>query len=218
MHFSDPKVAAVWARYAARAEGDVAAMAALGPDGLSRRDEFLLPVGEEVAGVLHALVLAQRPARILELGTSYGYSTLCLADAARTVGARLVSMDVADYKQAHAAGQLAEAGLADVVEFRCGYAVQLIGEDDGEYGLVLLDIWKNLYVACFDALAPKVAPGGIIVADNMLEPAYDRPAARAYRSAVHAHGGFDSALLRVGQGIELSVKKTADHALDGQPA
>ena len=72
---------------------------------------------------LHALVLARKPKRILELGTSYGYSTLFLADAAKAVGAAVVTMELADYKQAYAKDRLTDAGLADVVDFRCGDAV-----------------------------------------------------------------------------------------------
>ena len=86
MLFSDPRVAEVFAEYQTRAEADQRLMAELGAAGRARRDEFLLPVGEDVGNLLHALVLAHRPRRILELGTSYGYSTLILADAARAVG------------------------------------------------------------------------------------------------------------------------------------
>jgi len=53
----------------------------LGAEGFARRDEFLLPVGVDAAWFLHALIGARKPKCILELGTSYGYSTLFLADA-----------------------------------------------------------------------------------------------------------------------------------------
>ncbi|NBC34987.1 methyltransferase domain-containing protein [Novosphingobium sp. FSY-8] len=213
MIFADPAVAAVMADYAARADADMARMRELGPAGYALRDEFLLPVGAEVGAFLHALVMGRRPARILELGTSYGYSTLYLADAARAVGAQVVTMELADYKQAHARAALTRAGVADVVDWRCGDAVAMIAADDGPFDLVLLDIWKELYLPCFQAFAPKLSEEAVVVADNMIHPAIDRDHARAYRAAVAASGAFTSTLLPIGQGIEVSVKWSA-----GNPA
>lgn len=171
----------------------------------------MLPVGREVAAFLHALVLARRPRRILELGTSYGYSTLVLADAARKVGAQLVSMDLADYKQAHARAQLERAGLAGHVEFRQGDAVALLAADPGPIDFALLDIWKEGYLPCFEALYPRLADEAIIAADNMIDPPSSRAHVRAYRAAVRAKDDLQTALLPIGQGIELSIRWSADN-------
>lgn len=212
MHFSDPKVAEVFAEYRSRAESDQRLMAELGPAGYARRDEFLLPVGEDVGNLLHALVLAHRPRRILELGTSYGYSTLILADAARTVGAQLITMELADYKQAYALERLTRAGLADHVDLRCGDAVAMIAADAGPFDFVLLDIWKDLYLPCFEAFYPKLSEEGIVAADNMIEPVGARESVRIYRAAVQAKGDMQQVLLPAGQGIELALKWSAGNA------
>lgn len=212
MMFTDPRVQDVYTRYAKRAEADGARMAALGREGFARRDEFLLPVGEEVGRLLHTLILAHRPRRILELGTSYGYSTLFLADAARAVGGQVITMELADYKQAYARDRLAEAGLADVVDLRCGDAVAMTQADPGPFDFVLLDIWKELYLPCFEAVYPKLAEEGIVAADNMIDPPGHRDAVREYRAAVRAKGDMQQVLLPFGQGIELSVKWSAGNA------
>jgi predicted O-methyltransferase YrrM len=212
MLFADPAVQAVFARYAARATADSQRMRELGREGYARRDEFLLPVGEEVGRFLHALVLARRPRRILELGTSYGYSTLFLADAARAVGAQVVTLELADYKQNHAKAELTEAGLANVVDFRCGDALEILAADPGPWNFVLLDIWKELYVPCFDLLYPKLSDEAIIAADNVIEPAMSRADMRAYRVVVAAKPDLHSALLPIGSGIELSVRWGAENA------
>lgn len=212
MTFTDPKVAEVFAGYAAREVADGARMRELGPAGFAVRDEFLLPVGPEVGAFLHALILARRPRRILELGTSYGYSTLFLADAARAVGAQVVTMELADYKQAHAREQLEKAGLADVVDWRCGDAVSMTAADPGPFDFALLDIWKELYLPCFEALYPKLAEEGVICADNMITPEMARPEVREYRAAVKAKPDLQTALLPIGQGIELTVRWSAGNA------
>lgn len=212
MHFATAAVAAVYAEYESRLAKDNRTMAELGPAGYSRRDEFLLPIGPEVGAFLHALVAAQRPRRILEIGTSYGYSTLFLADAARAVGATVISLELAASKQAYARAQIERAGLSAAVDFRLGDALRAIRADPGPFDLVLLDIWKELYVPCFEALYPKLPAEGIIVADNMIEPEMARSDVRAFRAAVRAKHDLQTTLLPIGSGIELTVRWPQAHA------
>ncbi|MGE4429543.1 MAG: O-methyltransferase [Sphingobium sp.] len=210
MMFTDPKVQTVFERYREREAADQERMRTLGPQGFAVRDEFLLPIGEDAGRFLHALILARRPKRILELGTSYGYSTLFLADAARSVGAQVVSMELADYKQEFARSLLGDAGLAAQVEFRLGDAVEMIKADAGPpFDFVLLDIWKELYLPCFEAFYPRLAEEAVIAADNMIQPAMDRPQVRLFRESVRGKPDLQTVLLPIGQGIELSVRWSA---------
>lgn len=207
MHFSNPAANEVFAEYEQRNVDERARAASLGGDKLfERRDEFLLPVGREVGWFLHSLILAKRPACILELGTSYGYSTLFMADAAAQVGGKVISMDLVGYKQAAARAMIEKAGLSAVVEFRLGDAIEMINADSGPFHLVLLDIWKDCYVPCLRAFYPKLADEGIVAADNMIEPAVVREDARKYRAAVDSLTDMHTTLLPIGSGIELSVR------------
>lgn len=200
----DTKFQALLSRYHARiAEEDVLMKA--DPAGVSRRrDEFLLAVGPEVGRLLHALIIGRGAKRILELGTSYGYSTAFLADAARQSGGRVYTMDLAANKQEYARTQLEEAGLAAQVEWMLGDATQLLKNLEGPFDFVLVDLWKNLYVPCLDLFYPKLAQNAVIVADNMLFPQVVRADAEAYRAAVTGKGNLQSVLLPIGNGIELS--------------
>jgi predicted O-methyltransferase YrrM len=206
VHFSNSAVERVFAEYERRNDAEREKAAALGSKLFEHRDEFLLPVGREVGWFLHSLILAKRPARVLELGTSYGYSTLFLADAVTQVGGELITMDLADYKQAAARSMIEKAGIAAVVDFRLGDAVALINADPGPFDLVLLDIWKDLYIPCFRAFYPKLSDEGIVAADNMIEPSVVRDDARKYRAFVASLPDMKTALLPIGSGIELSVK------------
>ena len=144
MHFSTPAIDEVFAEYEQRNIDERPKAASLGDRLFQHRYVLLLPVGREVGWFLHSLILAKRPARVLELGTSYGYSTLFLADAVAQIGGTVISMDLADYKQAAARSMIEKAGLSAVVEFRIGDAVELINADAGPFDLVLLDIWLSL--------------------------------------------------------------------------
>jgi predicted O-methyltransferase YrrM len=77
----------------------------------------------------------------------------------------------------------------------------------GPFDFVLLDVWKDLYLPCFDLVHPKLAPGGVIIADNMLLPQSVRPQADAYRAHVRKAGDLDSVLLDIGNGIEVSRRR-----------
>jgi predicted O-methyltransferase YrrM len=95
-----------------------------------------------------------------------------------------------------------------VVELQCGNAVELIPALEPEVDLVLIDLWKDLYVPCLERIVPKLAAGAILVADNMLQPRDD---ARAYRRAVRALPGVNSVLLPIGSGLEVSRMPGKDH-------
>ena len=124
----------------------------------------------------------------------------------------MISLDVADYKQAEAAKALAAAGLDGIVEFHAGDALQIIPRLDGPFDFVLVDLWKDLYGPCLELFLPKLAPGALIVADNMLQPADSRDDALRYRRLVRSKPGLSSVLLPVGQGLEVSRLAGPDDA------
>ncbi|KPL68612.1 hypothetical protein SZ64_11155 [Erythrobacter sp. SG61-1L] len=213
MQFEDARVATVLAEYSERHRAEIARMASMEPGEMgAHRDEFLLPVGQEAAGVLHALVLARSPGTILELGTSYGYSTLFLADAARACGAKVITIDLDPAKQDYARAMLARAGLEAFVDFRNGDALDVVAREPGPFEFVFLDIWKDLYVSCFEAVYPKLADEAVVVTDNMIHPEGARDSARALRKVIRAKPDLQTALLPIGQGIELTVRWNAGNS------
>lgn len=170
------------------------------------RDELLLPVGEEVAQLCVDLIVGRRAQVLVELGTSYGFSTLYLAEAARRTGGMLHTYEIHPAKQEYAQRQIAAAGLSDHVKWMLGDAVSLLASQPGPIDFVLLDLWKDLYIPCLDAFYPKLAANGVIVADNMLYPEYNRPEATAYRAAVRSRPDMEAVLLTIGQGIDLASR------------
>lgn len=199
----DAKIEAVLAEYDARSAAERQLHEA-GWDADQRRDRLLLRVGPDTGRLMNILIKGAGARRILEIGTSYGYSTVWLAEAARATGGRVVTVDLADYKQVYARGMLERAGLAEHVEWCTGEALELLARFEGPFDFVLLDLWKELYVPCFDLIAPKLAPRAIIVADNMLYPPHSLADAAAYRARVRGQRGMESVLLEVGSGVYVS--------------
>ena len=153
---------------------------------------------------MNLLVKEAEASRILEVGGSYGYSTTWLAEAARAIGGKVISLELRAAKTEYARAQLARAGLDGYVEFRIGDALASLAQLPGPFDFVLIDLWKDLYVPVFELLHPKLAPGALIVADNMLHPESARMHASAYRERVRAATDMSSVLLAVGNGLELS--------------
>jgi predicted O-methyltransferase YrrM len=201
----DARVQRVLEEYEARARRDEELWNSLSAAEVRQRlDEFLLPVGRAAATLMNLIIKQGEARRILEVGSSYGYSTAWLAEAARAVDGKVISLELRAAKVEYARAQLSRADLADYVEFRIGDAIESLVQLPGPFDFVLLDLWKDLYVPVFDRLYPKLAPGAIIVADNMLQPETARAHARAYRERVRAAPEMSSVLLDVGNGLEVS--------------
>ena len=201
---TDPKVLTVLDAYHARIAKERRARAE-NPSvmqGAGWRDTQLLTVGEEVGQLLNILAKSLTRPRILEIGTSYGYSGIWLAEAARATGGHVTTLELHNYTAAYAREMAQRAGLDAHIDFLVGDAVALIEGLKGSFDLILLDLWKDMYVPCLEAFYPRLNPGAVVVADNMIFPGGEEVA--RYGRAVRAKAGITSVLLPVGQGIEIS--------------
>jgi len=169
-----------------------------------RRDEFLLPVGPATGAFINLLAKEAAAKTIVEIGASYGYSTVWLAEAARETGGTVISLELEAHKIDTAREALSQAGLKEWVDFRVGDAQETLEEIAEPVDFALLDVWKGLYIPCFDRLYPKLAADAILVADNMIRPESTRPQAESYRQHIRSKGTLESILLPVGTGLEVS--------------
>ncbi|WP_112798648.1 class I SAM-dependent methyltransferase [Rhizobium sp. SYY.PMSO] len=166
------------------------------------QDRRLRAVGPETGRLLNILAKSLKAPTILELGTSFGYSGIWLAEAARASGGKLISMELHAYKTEFAREMAGKAGLSEHIDFQIGDAVEMIRALPGGVDFVLVDLWKDLYIPCLEAFYPKLNPGAIVVADNMFMPGNED--VKRYGEAVRAKPGITSVLLPVGSGIEVS--------------
>ena len=202
----DPKVRSVMDEYQQRLDTENLETSKFDSDMyLRRRDAFLLGIGPETGTFLNILIKLGRPKVIVEVGTSYGYSTLWLAEAAACVGAKLITTDIDAEKSSYAAAMLCKAGLESCVEFITGDALTVLSDLDGQIDFALIDLWKELYVPSFERIFPKLSHGGVVFADNMTSPAYQRESAANYIAHVRNTPGIESVTIPIGSGIEMSI-------------
>lgn len=170
----------------------------------SDRLKRLRNVEPDTAQLLALLVRALGATRLLELGTSNGYSTLWLADAARSVGGRLLSVDVDRERTALAAGHLARTQLEEYVELRSeDAALTLAGALDGSFDMIFLDAERPSYPDYWPDLLRVLRPGGLLVVDNVLSHPTE---VQAFRALVSEESGVTEALAPTGAGALLVVR------------
>ncbi|WP_255080531.1 O-methyltransferase [Lacihabitans sp. CCS-44] len=174
---------------------------------IGRKDDFLLPIGFEIGVFLNNMIKSAKSKTILEIGTAYGYSTIWLAEAAKATGGKVITLEISQEKVNYAKDKIGEAELSDYVEFRVGNALESIKNATETFDFVLLDIWKELYTPCFELFFPKLNIGAWVAADNIIHPPHHKNETDKYLIALKQTNAFDSVLLPIGSGIELSQLK-----------
>ena len=131
-------------------------------------DSGQLAVSEEDGRLLRVLVATRGAKSILEIGGASGYSGIWLGLGARETGGAVVSIEYDPQRAKEAAANVRKAGLDDVVRVVHGDAFKEIGKLQGAFDLVFLDAWKPDYRKFFDMVFPRLAPGGVFVAHNVV--------------------------------------------------
>jgi predicted O-methyltransferase YrrM len=157
----------------------------------------------ETAELLAVLVKATGPRRLLELGTSIGYSTLWLADAAEAVGATLVSVELDAERSATARENLERAGLAaDLRVEDAGEALR--GSADESWDLIFLDAERPAYAGYWPDVLRSLAPRGLVAVDNVISHADQ---VEELLGLMAAEPGMTVTQVPVGAGLQLAVKR-----------
>jgi caffeoyl-CoA O-methyltransferase len=160
-------------------------------------------------GMLFNLILRHSGAkRILEIGTSSGYSTLFLAEAARANGGKVVTCEMSPFKIRLARSVFDKAGLSDTIELVEGNALEKIEELEGPWDFVFLDGMKDEYTFYLASLWPKVRPGGLVVADNMISHK-GTMGIEAYKFTVDLLDNASSVTVPIGSGDHFTCKVEA---------
>lgn len=179
-------------------------------------DWAIMQIAEEQGPFLTFLARLVNARLIVEVGTFTGLSALCLAEGLAD-GGRVVCHDISEEWVSVGRPFWHEAGVADRIEVRIGPASETLAHlPDEPVGLAFLDADKPGYVGYYETLVPRMATGGIIVADNTLyfgavtDPTNtdDNVAAiRAYNDHVAADPRVDACLVNIGDGLMLARKR-----------
>jgi caffeoyl-CoA O-methyltransferase len=168
-------------------------------------------VGTLEGRFLEMLVYARRPRLVLEIGTFSGYSALAMA-AVLPVGGRIITCELNPVHVEVARRHIAASPYADRIEVVEGPALQTVQGLEGPFDFVFIDADKTNYLAYYQAVLPKLAPAGLIAADNTLwrgqvidtdNHADDTVAIRAFNDTVAADRRVVCVQLTVRDGVTL---------------
>ncbi|HUI03085.1 MAG TPA: O-methyltransferase [Acidimicrobiales bacterium] len=168
-------------------------------------------VGTLEGRFLEMLVYALRPAWVLEIGTFSGYSALSMA-AGLPPGGRITTCELSAAHVEASRRNIAASPYADRIEIVEGPALDTVNRLGGPFDFVFIDADKSSYLSYFEAVLPKLAPGGLIAADNTLwsgrvlddaDRSPDTLAIRAFNDAVAADPRVVCVQLTVRDGVTL---------------
>ncbi len=167
------------------------------------RARKMLNLEPETARLLSILARSIGARRMLEIGTSNGYSTIWLADAAAETGGQVISVERNAHKQAMARENLSRAGRSNYVSLVLGDATAVLRELAGPFDFVFFDADRLSAPEQLKILLPKMAPQVLIAADNALSHPEE---IAAYLKAVSVLKGFDHLVVPVGKGLSLAYR------------
>jgi len=161
-------------------------------------------VTRDTGEFLALMVVATAARRVLEIGTSNGYSTLWLAEGGDTVRGSVTTVECADYKLRLASANFARSGLAHLITLVDGHAASFLRRSESSaYDLIFLDSERREYVGWWPNVRRALRPGGLLIVDNATSHAQELT---PFRSLVSADPQFATCVVPVGKGEFLAVK------------
>ena len=185
----------------------------------SHRDEIpsekrLNCISKNIGTFYDILLKSTNAKKILEIGTSVGYSGLWFADAVmsnKQSNGQIITIDREKFKIDSATRNFEEAGVGSLIKIREGEARKILHEIKAEFNenyfdFIFIDADKESYIEYFDLCLPLVRKGGIIGADNILFPERFNQIMADYLSHVRSKSNVQSVTIPIDNGEEITIK------------
>ena len=177
-------------------------------------------IRRSMQSLLKFLLQFSKPRNILEVGTAIGFSALLMSEYG-PADCHITTIEKYEKRIPLARENFARAGAQDRITLLEGDAIEILQELDGSYDLIFMDAAKGQYINFLPDILRLLAPGGLLVSDNVLQDGdiiQSRFAVTRRNRTIHArmreylyelkhHPGLETVILPVGDGVTLSVKK-----------
>ncbi|MEG0341328.1 MAG: O-methyltransferase [Acinetobacter sp.] len=159
----------------------------------------------ESALYLAMQIRIQQSKRILEIGTSTGYSTLWLANAAQETNGKVTTLEIEALRTAQAKKYSEELNLDHVIDFVVTDAQDFLQHSSEVYDFILLDAERDAYLNYWTYLQKMIHPkGGVLIVDNVISHASE---VKSFIQQVKQDGRFMTTTLSLGAGLFLVMFK-----------
>ena len=184
----------------------------------------------QTQGLLRFLLALRRPMSILEVGCAIGFSALLMSEYAPE-GCRITTIEKYEKRIPVAKENFARAGKEDAITLLEGDAADILKELTGPYDFIFMDAAKGQYIHFLPDTLRLLAPGGLLVSDNVLQDgdilesrfAVERrnrtihSRMRAYLYELTHHEALRTVVLPIGDGVTVSVKNVTSSSKDIAP-
>lgn len=171
----------------------------------SDRRGKMLNLEPDTAHLISILIRSSQRRSLLEIGTSNGYSTIWLAWAAKSTGGHVISIERDPDKQSLAHANLRRANLHEKVELLLGDATEVVSTLAGPFDFVFFDADRLSAPEQLARLQPKLLPGALVLADNVLSHPDE---IAGYLAAIEALPEFDHMIIPVGKGLSVAYRSS----------
>lgn len=178
------------------------------------REEQMLSITGETGKFLNVLCMGIGARRVLEIGTSVGFSTIWLAEAVRENNGKVITIEEDQGKISRAKENFQNAGLSENIEVTRGIAIDVIKELDSgikenktlEFDMIFVDADKENLKEYFDHLLNMVKINGLIVTDNILYPEKFHSLMQDYKQHIESKSNVRTVTVPIGNGEEVSLR------------
>ena len=169
-------------------------------DEMVKNNTTYLSVPEQDGKTLRVLTEAVGAKKVLEIGTSTGYSGLWFCLALRSTGGHLTTLELDHGRATQARQHFEQAGVASLVTVVEGDAHKQVTKVTGPFDIAFIDAEKPGYIDYLRKVLPLVRPGGLILAHNV-------DMAPEYVKAVTSNPDLETIFYMEGRGLGITLKK-----------
>jgi predicted O-methyltransferase YrrM len=178
-------------------------------------DERMLAITKDTGIFYNTILRMQKPKRILEIGTSTGYSSLWFADAVLGLKTEILTIEQSPKKIEMATRNFKSAGVSKIIQIKQGNAKDILNQMLKEFrknksrkyfDFIFIDADKEEYRFYFDASLKLLKNGGIIAADNIIYPERFQRYIKKYMDYVYTKKNIQTSIIPIGNGQQISIK------------